>query len=70
MGVGYGPRTTKRCALLRTRANRIEKPADVPFGTGRSNRFKVVTAPARRELVRQMTTKGLSERRALAQGRV
>jgi putative transposase len=26
----------------------------------------VVTAPARRELVRQMTTKGLSERRALA----
>lgn len=30
---------SKRCGLLLTRANRIEKPAGVPFGTGRSNRF-------------------------------
>ena len=30
---------SKRCGLLRTRANRIEKAADTPCGRGRSNRF-------------------------------
>lgn len=30
---------SKRCGLLLTRANRIEKPAGTPFGRGRSSRF-------------------------------
>ncbi len=30
---------SKRCRLLRTIANRIEKPAGTPIGTGRSSRF-------------------------------
>ena len=30
---------SKRCGLLRTSANRSEKPAGTPVGSGRSNRF-------------------------------
>lgn len=30
---------SKRCGLLRTSANSIEKPVGTPFGTGRSSKF-------------------------------